>query len=133
MQSMVVCDTQALVWDAIAPERLSDKARSALDTGEAEGTLVCADISLWEIAMLLAKERIRVPRRADEFIALALAARGIRVLPITPEIAALSQSGLFNHDDPADRLIGATALCHRALLVTSDSKLHAVRELNTLW
>lgn len=130
---MVVCDTQTLVWDAIAPERLSDKARSALDTGEAEGTLVCADISLWEIAMLLAKERIRVSRRADEFIALALAARGIRVLPITPEIAVLSQSGLFSHGDPADRLIGATAMCNRALLVTSDSKLRTVRELNTVW
>ena len=35
--------------------------------------------------------------------------------------------------DPADRLIGATALHHHAPLITSDAKLRAILELETIW
>ena len=55
------------------------------------------------------------------------------MLPITAEIALLSRSPLFQHGDPADRLIGATALQLGAALITADAKLRALSELNTIW
>ena len=39
----------------------------------------------------------------------------------------------FLHQDPADRLIAATALIHRALLLTADEKLRQTPNLVTLW
>ena len=130
---MIVLDTNALVFDALAPERLSPAARSAIEKGEAGGSLACCDISLWEVAMLIAKGRIKVDTDTGSFLRSTLAARGIRVLPITPEVAALSQSGAIPTPDPADRLIAATAIHHGAKLVTRDEALRALDRLSTVW
>jgi PIN domain nuclease of toxin-antitoxin system len=129
----MVLDTHVLVYGALAPERLSGAAREALDRGETDGSLACCDISLWEIAMLAAKGRLSFDADTATFLKNALTARGIQVLPITPEIAGLSQSGAVPTADPADRLIAATALHHGATLITRDEALRAVEGLSTLW
>ncbi len=121
---MVVLDTNALIFDALEPARLGRKARELIERAQAENELGCCDISLWEIAMLIAKRRLEPGTGALEFIKLVLAARSISVLPITPEIAELSTSLPERAgDDPADRLIAATAIYHRAALVTTDRNL----------
>jgi PIN domain nuclease of toxin-antitoxin system len=68
-----------------------------------------------------------------EFIEDLIAARAIRILPITPKIAVLAQSEVFAHGDPADRLIGATAVAHAAQLVSGDKNLKKVSGLRVLW
>ena len=128
---MVVIDTHVLVQDALEPKRLSARARKALDAGE--GTLAASDISLWEIAMLVAKNRLRVAADAATFIEKLLEARAIRVLPITPRIAVLSQSDELEHGDPADRVIAATAIAHGAQLVSADARLRKVKGLRVIW
>ena len=45
----------------------------------------------------------------------------------------MSQSDLFAHGDPADRLIAAAALAHKATLITADTRLRKIRALRTLW
>jgi PIN domain nuclease of toxin-antitoxin system len=70
---------------------------------------------------------------ARQFLDDMIAARHVRVLPITAEIAVLSQSDIFSHGDPADRLIAATARLHRAALITSDAKLRKLKEVTTIW
>lgn len=128
---MVVIDTHVLVQDALEPARLSARVRKVLD---APGTaLAASDISLWEIAMLIAKERLKVAADAAAFIEKLLEARAIRVLPITPRIAVLSQSDRFHHRDPADRLIAATAIVHGAELATADERLAGIPGLRILW
>ena len=126
-------DTHAVVFDALAPQRLTPAARRAIERGDREGNLAVSDITLWEIAMLVARQRLDVPVSTDEFLRTALAARTIAVLPITPAIAVAAQSDGFVHGDPADRLIAATALVHHARLVTSDERLRSVATLRTIW
>ncbi|MBC7543868.1 MAG: type II toxin-antitoxin system VapC family toxin [Candidatus Sericytochromatia bacterium] len=131
---MIVLDTCILIFDALTPDRLSPAALTALDTGEQARTLACADISLWEIAMLIAKGRLAVGMDGTAFIRDVLAARAVRVLPVTPEIASTSaMDPRFQHADPADRLIAATALVHHAALVTSDGRLLQLPGLATIW
>ncbi|MEA3275041.1 MAG: type II toxin-antitoxin system VapC family toxin [Pseudomonadota bacterium] len=130
---MILLDTCALIYDALAPERLSTAARAALDTGETNGTLACADISLWEIAMLVDKGRLDPGTDCATFCRLALDARGVRVLPITPDIAAESVRLELPHGDPADRLIAATALIHGTSLVTVDGHLRNSATVETVW
>jgi PIN domain nuclease of toxin-antitoxin system len=130
---MILLDTCALIFDALQPDRLSPAALDAIDDGEAQGPLACADISLWEIAMLVGKGRLDPGTDSATFCRLALESRGIRVLPITAEIAAESVQIELSHGDPADRLIAATARIHRAPLVTVDDRLRASPALRTIW
>lgn len=125
---MVLLDTNAIIFDALQPERLSRAAQRKIQQGQAEDDLACSDISLWEIAMLISKDRLDPGVPVAEFIDLALTSRSIQVLPITSDIAELAVS--FDDRvgaDPADRLIAATAVHHRAVLVTSDKDLKKAR------
>lgn len=130
---MVVCDTHALLFWAAQPERLPQAAAAILEAERESGNLACPDIVLWEIAMLAAKRRIVIPVSPADYIRDILLALRLQVLPITPEIAALSQNELFQHGDPADRLIAATAMHHRAPLVSGDKKLAAIPGLQVIW
>ena len=130
---MIVLDTDALIYDALAPARLSARARKAIALAFKQRELACSDISLWEIAMLIAHKRLDPAMDARQFLHDLIAARHVRVLPITAEIALLSQSDVFSHGDPADRLIAATALLHRAPLITSDAKLRKLKDVATIW
>lgn len=121
---MIVLDTNAIIFDALQPTRLSRKARRLIEQAYAQDDLVCCDISLWEIVMLVSKGRLDPGVPALEFIKLAIAARSIRVLSINPEIADLSVSfGVKPGADPVDRLVAATAVFYRATLITTDSDL----------
>jgi PIN domain nuclease of toxin-antitoxin system len=130
---VIICDTHVLIFDALAPPRLSAKAKRLLKEGEYSGQLACADISLWEIAMLLKKGRLRVSEKAGDFIQTLLDARGYKLLPITPDIAARSQSTEIPQRDPADRLIAATALAGDAELLSADDAMRKVMGLKVVW
>ena len=130
---MILLDTCALIFDALTPHRLSAAALKALTQGEEDGSLACADISLWEIAMLVAKGRLDPGTDSATFCRLALDARRVRVLPITPEIAMESTRIDLPQGDPADRLIAATAKAHSTVLVTVDERLRASGAVDTLW
>lgn len=131
---MIVVDTHALIWDALAPERLSATAQQALvEANAGDGLLIC-DISLWEIAMLVEKGRVQVGVDCQSFINLILQANKTRVQPITPLIAALSaQLPAEINRDPADRLIVATALVENARLLTADRNLRDTDVIATIW
>jgi len=131
---MITLDTHIIIWDALQPEKLSPKARTIIDRANEMGEIFIADISLWEIAMLMAKKRLIIDTTYSEFISLVRAANHYVFESITPEIADLSvslHSGI--NMDPADRLICATSIVRCAPLVTADSNLRASDLVKTIW
>lgn len=131
---MIVLDTCAVVFDALDPRRLGTGASKAIREGERKGSLAISGITLWEISMLIAKGRLDPGLDTLPFLNVVIEARSLKVLPVTPEIAALSAShDGFTNQDPADRLIAATTMIHRGLLVTCDALLRSVRGLKTVW
>ncbi len=130
---MIVVDTHVLIFDAIAPSRLSRKAKRVLAREGEAGGICCSDISLWEIAMLIFKGRIDVKADPVRFIDDIVQALRMSVLPISPEIAVMALSREFMHGDPADRLIASTAKVHGAELVTADEYLRSLPGLKTIW
>ncbi|PPC90393.1 MAG: PIN domain nuclease [Methylobacter sp.] len=132
---LTICDTHILLFWADQPERLSSSAAAGISAGLEAASLACSGISLWEIAMLYSKGRINnhAGISATDYIQTILTAMAITVLPINPDIAGLSQSPCFIHGDPADRLIGATALAYQAPLITADEKLHVIPGLRCIW
>lgn len=131
---MIAVDTHALIWAALAPERLSAPAQQAMaDANASDGLLIC-DISLWEIAMLIEKGRVQVGVDCQSFINLILQANKTRVQPITPHIATLSvQLPPEIGKDPADRLIVATALAENVPLLSADRNLQNIASIATIW
>ena len=105
------------------------------ELGRSQAELAIADITLWELALLQERGRLQLPDEVDPafYVKQLLAALRLVVLPITPEIALLSRSSLFQHGDPADRLIGATALQLGTPLITADARLRALESLDTVW
>jgi PIN domain nuclease of toxin-antitoxin system len=133
MKTAIVCDTHALIYWSLVPGRLGTGARKAIEQARDDGAALCADISLWEIAMLVEKQRLELSVPVEEYLDKLVAALRLTVLPISPRIAALAQSGRFPQKDPADRLIGATALALDAPLVTRDKEFQQVNDLNLIW
>ena len=119
---MIVLDTHVLVWAASDDRKLGRKARTLLDQLWAIGKVAVPAIVFWEVGMLQARCRLRLPSPVREWRDAVLAAGAIE-LPLDGMVAvrALDLSGL--HDDPADRFIVATALVYEAALMTADERL----------
>jgi len=128
---VIVLDTATWIWRASDPKRLSAKARRAID--EAEHALVSA-ISVWEVAMLVAKRRIHLDRPVEQWIDLALALPGIQLAPLEPSVAIRSTQlpGEF-HPDPADRIIVATALENGCPILTPDERIRSYPHVQSAW
>ena len=130
---LTICDTHVLIFWQDEPQRFSQRAKQAMDVALESKSLACADIFFWEIAMLMGSGRLRNDIDAGQYINDLALTLSLTVLPITVEIAAMSQQDFFTHKDPADRLIAATAICHNAPLISADRKLHDIKRLNVIW
>ena len=130
---LTICDTHILIFWQDDPKRLSKKAKQALEKSLASKSLACSDISFWEIAMLFRAGRLRNDVPAAQYMNDIILTMSLSVLPITPEIATLSQQELFIHKDPADRLIASTAVVNKAPLISADSKLLNIKPLEIIW
>ena len=131
---MIAVDTHILIWEALSPERLSPAAVEAIATANQADGIIVADISLWEIAMLIQKGRVEILIDCHSFLNLIIQANQIHVRTITPQIATLSTQFLSTiNADPADRLIAATALAAGVSLVTADRNLRNSGEIVTIW
>ena len=131
---MILMDTCAIIWDALEPDKLSNKAMSAIKKADKSNALIISDISIWEISMLIKKKRLEVDTTAANFINLFLQSRSVSVQAISPEIAELSVSfGADINNDPADRIIAATSIIVNAQLVTADQNLIDSPMINTVW
>jgi PIN domain nuclease of toxin-antitoxin system len=129
---LILVDTHALVWAVDDSKKLSRAAASAIRRARKDGGIAISAITVWEIAALLAKGRVRAYGTLETSIQIFL--EGVAVRPITPEICALG--AIFPSDyshDPADRIIGGTARAEGLTLITHDENIRRSPLLRTVW
>ena len=130
---MILLDTHVVLWLASEPERLSKNARAAIDEARQNGEgLAVSGFTLIELAMLYGKGRIRLGMSPESFL-LEVEAHFV-VLPISARACARSLTLPASYPkDPADRVIGATALVEGMALVTADAETRRARAVRTVW
>jgi len=120
----VVLDTNALIWLLKDSNRLGRRAARRIDDALRSTRVLISASSFWEVAVLVAKNRLALDQPVDKWRVDALQL-GIEEVPIDGELAIASVGLADLHADPADRFILATALRMQAALVTSDARLLA--------
>jgi PIN domain nuclease of toxin-antitoxin system len=131
---VILLDTHVLIWLAGDPARLSRPAVSAIRRAEATASLAIASITLWEMALIAWRGRIRFRGTLEEWIRSILGDSGVAIRELTPEIAVLAtQFPESFPSDPADRQIAATARYENLALVTADTEIQASPLVKTIW
>jgi PIN domain nuclease of toxin-antitoxin system len=119
---VILLDTQAALWSITNNALLGRRSRRIISQALSNDVLAISAVSFWEIAILIAKKRLRALKSASEQREKILAA-GIQEIPLTGDVALLAVELQNLHNDPADRFILATAIVHEATLVTADTAL----------
>jgi PIN domain nuclease of toxin-antitoxin system len=123
----LLMDTHIWLWRFREPTRLGKRVLRHLNDSENE--LWLSPISTWEALTLHYKGRIRIKEDVSEWLAMATA--GSQEAPFTHEIALIARQ-LPLHQDPADRILAATAEVLDLTLVTADERLLGLGTIRTL-
>jgi PIN domain nuclease of toxin-antitoxin system len=129
---MILLDTHALIWLKVEPIKLSARASEAIRTARLSDGLAVSAITLWELAWIATHGRLTFTGTVDAFVERITASIAIR--PITAKIAVLANQLPSTYPgDPADRLIGATALEEGCALITRDRSIRSFQQIKTIW
>ncbi len=118
---MILPDTHALLWFLNSNPRLGREANLIIRRATDLGIAAFSAISVWEVALLLEKRRLTLNTSAIQWRQ-SLLTTGFIEIPVDGAIAARSVALPDFHDDPADRIIIATAL-EGHQLITDDSRI----------
>jgi len=131
---MIVLDTHTWLWWVSNPENLSPPARKIIDNTVENDEILISSISAWEIALLVAKGRLQLTIEVSDWIAKSERLPFVKFIPIDNAIAVKSVSlPKPLHNDPADRIIVATATIVGASLVTKDERILNYPHVKTIW
>ena len=132
---MIVLDTHILVWLISTPEKLSPKAQKTINNEIKRGKqLLVSSMSVWEICLLVKKGKLKLPSGLDAWFDKLEQFTFLQFIPVDNKIAAKSVNlpGKF-HDDPADRIIIATACEYGVKLATADKRILKYRHVQSVW
>jgi PIN domain nuclease of toxin-antitoxin system len=118
---VILLDTHAAIWFT-TDSGLGKRSQVIADEALAEDRLVISAVSFWELAMLIAKRRLRSRDSAIE-LRREMLDSGVTEVSVTGDIAILAGNLEGLPGDPADRFIAATAIAHDATLMTADAVL----------
>jgi len=130
---VILLDTHVVLWLTTDPAKLSSKARSAIEDARKNGDgLAISDITLLELATLASKSRIHLGISLESFLQ-EVDARFV-VVPISGRACARAMGlPIAYPKDPADRIIGATALVEGLALITADREILRSKLVRTIW
>ena len=128
---MVVLDTHVLVWWTLDPTQLSAPAKRLCDQIPRHGARVSA-ISLWEIGIKIKRGQLELGIALDDYVRRLRSLKGLEIVPVDVEHWLGNLNLLWEHRDPADRTIVATAQLDDLPLISKDAAIQAYYP-RTVW
>lgn len=129
---MIVLDTHALLWWALDPDRLSATAAARLHEMERVGGFA-SSISIWELGVKIQRGKLDLGISISELVRRIGATRAVQLLAVDTVTWLRSVELAWDHRDPADRVIVATALLQRVPLLTADTEIHRFGGVECVW
>ena len=116
MTTAILIDTHFILWLRTRPHSLTFGERGTIENADFRYVSI---VSLWEIAILLAKRRIPGDEQLLE------TPQGFELLPIRPAHCRVAIGLPQHHGDPFDRMLIAQAQSERLPLLTRDRAIAA--------
>jgi PIN domain nuclease of toxin-antitoxin system len=131
---LIVLDTHAWIWWLANPDEIPRAAQDEIDRAMEREEILISSMSCWEIALLVRKGRLELTMPVQDWIARTEALPFVQFVPLDNRIA-LRANHLPGeiHEDPADRIIIATALTLGAPLVSKGTRIRAYPHVETIW
>ena len=123
----LLLDTHIWLWSLSEPRRIG--RRVLVQLKDQDNELWLSPMSTYEALTLFYKGRFEIEEDLSEWLARAIA--GTREAPLTHEIALVARQ-LQMHQDPADRILAATAEVLDLTLVTADQRLLGLGTIRTM-
>ncbi len=119
----LLLDTCAFLWLADSPQRLSERVRTTLQTGEHEVFL--SVVSVWEIILKSRKySLLRTKQPVGGFVDDQVLLLGLQEIPLHRSCLTYLDRLPGHHQDPFDRILICQALDAALTLVTPDANIH---------
>jgi PIN domain nuclease of toxin-antitoxin system len=118
---VLLIDTCTFVWLVSEPNRLSARAKAALDDAN---DIFLSDISVWEICLKWQSRKLELPSPPRHWVSEQMRVWSLTRLSLELEHLFRSVELPDLHRDPFDRLLVSQALTHDAKLVTPDAAIH---------
>jgi PIN domain nuclease of toxin-antitoxin system len=115
----MVLDTCALLWWTLDPGNLSPTALDACRQLK-DGQGIVSSISVWEIGLKVKQGKLEIGMEMAEFVKRLKAASTIEIVAVDESIWMENLALAWEHRDPADRTIVATARLRKLPIVTPD-------------
>lgn len=121
---MILLDTHVWLWWLLEEGDLDESERSILDEQAMNGEIVISAATLWETEMLERSGQVQLEPDFETWVTRATDEQICKVIPIDEKVVKAMRKLPENFpDDPADRIIVATALLYDIPLATKDEVL----------
>jgi PIN domain nuclease of toxin-antitoxin system len=120
----LLLDTCAIIFIA-ENQAIDPLARQQVTAASGSGGVLVSPISAWEIGLLATKRGFAFFPDPKAWFQSFILNPGVRLTPLTPEMAIDSSFLPPLHADPADRLLIATARAMQVPIVTRDRQILA--------
>ena len=127
---IVVLDTCVLVWAALSPGEMTPAARAVVE--DPSNDFLVSSISLWEIALKVKRGRMDLGMPVRGFVHRLESMGNMEIVAVTTQIWLRSVELEWEHPDPADRVIVATADLRGVPIVTADTRIRGYHA-NVVW
>jgi PIN domain nuclease of toxin-antitoxin system len=129
---VIVLDTHALLWWALDPAKLSSAAAARISEMEIQGGYASA-ISIWELGIKVQRGKLDLGISIEELVRRVDKTAVVQLRPVDAPTWLRSLQLPWDHRDPADRVIVATALLLRVPLLTADAQIHRFSGIECIW
>ena len=114
---MVVLDTSALLFWTLDPAQLSASAAEAIERAD---RILVSSIAIWEIGIKVKRGKLEIPISVREYAERLKSVDRVEIISVDAQTWIESIDLDWEHRDPADRVMVATATQFGCPLVTSD-------------
>lgn len=130
---MILLDTHVVIWLASGETKLSTKAQAAIDEArQNQQALSISDFTMFELVMIFRKKRVGLNISLESFL-FEVEQRFV-ILPITRDVCVQTLAFPRKYPrDPADLIIGATAVVNGLTLITADRAIRESGAVPTIW